>query len=450
MIKKTEKKSQTSMFFSLKDTLDQKHPLFILEDRINWQQFEEAFSPLYCSDNGRPALPIRLMVGLLILKHLRNISDESVVEQYSENVYYQYLCGQSEFVAKVACEASELVHFRNRIGEEGIELILKESIRINGDDRFDPDVSIDTTVQEKNITYPTDNKLHRKIITKCKAISEKENLPVRQSYSRTLKKLSIDQRFRNHPKNYGKARKADRKVKTIAGRLVRELERNLEPNSQYQSELELFKKVLNQKKDDKHKVYSLHEPEVECISKGKEAKKYEFGNKVSIITTQSTGVIVGAMSFRNPYDGHTLQSAIDQAEKLLGKKSIRTATVDRGYRGVSKINEVLIQSPKPFNDKTQTKYKQSKLKKQFCRRAAIEPMIGHLKSDHRMNRNFYKGIKGDAINVMLSAAAFNFKRMMRKWKSSFYYFFYHHFILPVISFFNQVIYSQKEIWVFKG
>lgn len=450
MIKKTEKKSQISFFFSLKDTLDQKHPLFILGDKIIWQQFEEAFSPLYCTDKGRPALPIRLMVGLLILKHLRNISDESVVEQYSENVYYQYLCGQNEFVSKVPCEASELVHFRNRIGEQGVELILKESIRINGDDRFDPDVSIDTTVQEKNITYPTDNKLHRKIITKCKAISEKEDLPVRQSYSRTLKKLSVDQRFRNHPKNHGKARKADRKIKTIAGRLIRELERNLEPNSQYQSELELYKRVLNQKKDDKHKVYSLHEPEVECISKGKEAKKYEFGNKVSIITTQSTGVIVGAMSFRNPYDGHTLEPAIDQAEKLLEKKSIKTATVDRGYRGVSKINDVAIQSPKPFNDKTQTKYKQNKLKKQFSKRAAIEPTIGHLKSDHRMRRNFYKGITGDAINVMLSASAYNFKRMMRKWKSSFYYFFYNHIILPVISFFNQVFYSQKEFWVFKG
>lgn len=220
MIKKTEKRSQISMFFSLKDTLDQKHPLFILAEKINWQQFEDAFSPLYCSDNGRPALPIRLMVGLLILKHLRNISDESVVEQYSENVYYQYLCGQSEFVSKVPCEASELVHFRNRIGEEGVELILRESIRINGDDRFDPDVSIDTTVQEKNITFPTDNKLQRKIIAKCKAITEKEDLPVRQSYSRTLKRLSVDQRFRNHAKNHVKARKADRKVKTIAGRLA--------------------------------------------------------------------------------------------------------------------------------------------------------------------------------------------------------------------------------------
>ena len=156
------------------------------------------------------------------------------------------------------------------------------------------------------------------------------------------------------------------------------------------------------------------------------------------------------MSFRNPYDGHTLKPAIEQAEKLLGKSSIKTATVDRGYRGVSKINEVAIQSPKPFNNKTQTKYKQSKLKKQFGRRAAIEPVIGHLKSDHRMKRNFYKGITGDAINVMLSAAAFNFKRMMRKWRSSFWLLFYHYFILPIISFFDQIICSKKEIWVFKG
>ncbi len=154
--------------------------------------------------------------------------------------------------------------------------------------------------------------------------------------------------------------------------------------------------------------------------------------------TQRTGVLVGAMSFSNPYDGHTLKSALEQAEKLLGRSSIRTVTADRGYRGVSKIIEVLIQSPKPFNNKIQTKYKQNKLKKQFGRRAAIEPMIGHLKSDHRMDRNYYKGITGDAINVMLSAAAFHFKRMMRKWKSSFLFIFYRHFISFIISFFEQV------------
>lgn len=445
MIKESKNDSQHSLFFSLGDTINQNHPLYIMSNKINWQLFEETFRSLYCLENGRPALPIRLMVGLLIIKHVRNLSDESVVEQYSENVYYQYFCGSNEFEAKYPCEASELVHFRKRIGEEGVELILKESIRINGDDSNDPNVSIDTTVQEKNITYPTDNKLYRKIIDRCEEISTKEGLSVRQSYRRILKKLSVDQRFRNHPKNHGKARRADRKVKTIAGRLVRELERNLLTDTTYQKELELFKKVLSQQKEDKNKIYSLHEPEVECISKGKEHKKYEFGNKVSLIVTQKTGVIVGAKSFRNEYDGHTLQAALDQAEKLLEKDSIKTATVDRGYRGISKINNVIIQSPKPFNDKAQTKYQQNKLKKQYRRRAAIEAMIGHLKQDHRLNRNYYKGIIGDSLNVMLSAAAYNFRRAMRKWASSFWLFIDYKINSPLISVFYQrmLIFQQN-------
>lgn len=201
------------LFSSFEDTLNRKHPLYILANKIRWSVFEEAFNPLYCQDNGRRGKPIRLMVGLLILKHIRNISDESVVEQWSENNYYQYFCGENVFVPGVPCEASELVHFRKRIGEAGIELILKESIRVNGEDSDDDNVNIDTTVQEKNITFPTDAKLHKKIIQKCQKIAEKENLPVRQTYTRTLKQLSTDQRFRNHPKNKVKARKADKKSK---------------------------------------------------------------------------------------------------------------------------------------------------------------------------------------------------------------------------------------------
>jgi IS5 family transposase len=220
MIPRKKSQNQGSLFFSFESTLNQKHPLFILANKVYWQLFEDAFKPLYCSDNGRPAKPIRLMVGLLMLKHIRNVSDESVVEQWSENNYYQYFCGETSFVCGVPCEASELVHFRKRIGEEGVELILKESIRINGDDSNDEYVSIDTTVQEKNITYPTDSKLHKKIITKCQKIASENGLPTRQSYTRVLKKLSREQRFRNHPKNKVKARKADKKIKTIAGRLV--------------------------------------------------------------------------------------------------------------------------------------------------------------------------------------------------------------------------------------
>ena len=258
MLKRTSK--QLSMFSSLEDMLSHQHPLFQLSNKINWESFENAFSPLYCSTNGRPAHPIRLMCGLLILKHLRNVSDEMVVSQWSENAYYQYFCGGLEFMPKQPCDASELVHFRNRIGEEGMELILAESIRVNTDhdneDHFDT-AFIDSTVQEKNITYPTDAKLHKKIIKNVLKIVHDNCLPLRQSYTRTLKGIYRSQRFRNHPKNRKKALKAD------------------------------------------------------------------------------------------------------------------------------------------------------------CKRAGIEPTIGHLKADHRLSRNFYKGVKGDAINVLLAAAAYNFKRAMR-------------------------------------
>ncbi len=418
MLNKSSHKTQLGFYSTFEEQLNHQHPLYVLAGKINWELFDKAFSPLYHSEMGRPAKPIRLMVSLLILKHIRNLSDESVVEQWSENSYYQYISGEKMFAGGAPCEASELVHFRHRVGEKGIELIFQESIRINGDDSNDPHVSVDTTVQEKNITYPTDDKLYKKIIEKCHQITEQEQLPLRQSYTRTLKKVSMQQRFRNHPKNKSKVRKADRKVKTIAGRLVRELERNLPANSPYQDDIVLFKKVLAQKKTDSNKIYSLHEPDVQCISKGKEHKKYEFGNKVSIVHTQNTGVIVGALGFRNEYDGNTLEEALQQTTELIGQAP-QTATVDRGYRGRSQIGETIIQIPKPFNDKSISKYQQRKLKKSFGRRAAIEPVISHLKSDYRLKRNYYKGIFGDNINVMLSATAFNFKRMMNKWKAAF-------------------------------
>ena len=427
--------NQNSLFFNFEATLNQKHPLFILANKIHWHVFEDAFFPLYSQDKGRPAKPIRLMVGLLMLKHIRNVSDESVVEQWSENIYYQYFCGENAFVASPPCEASELVHFRNRIGEQGIELILKESIRINGDDSNDDNINVDTTVQEKNITFPTDAKLHKKIIKKCQKIAKEEQLLVRQTYTRTLKELARFQRFRNHPKNKVKARRADKKVKTIAGRLVRELERNLPPNSKYQSQLDLYKQVLAQKRGSKNKIYALHEPEVCCISKGKEHKKYEFGNKASFAKTD-TGVIVGALGFRNEYDGHTLEPALEQVERLR-EKAPKRAKVDRGYRGKKQIGttEILIPSPPKKN---LSYYQRKKLSQAHKKRAAIEPIIGHIKADHRLNRNFYKGIVGDNINIMLAAAAFNFKRMMNKWKSSFWHFFQSIQICIKILFYPQI------------
>lgn len=238
-----------------------------------------------------------------------------------------------EFTPSYPCNASELVHFRKRIGEAGMELILSESIRVNteDDDRDHHGTAfIDSTVQEKNVTYPTDAKLHKKIVRKVLSIVKSLNLPLRQSYTFVLKKIYRDQRFRNHPKNRGKALKADRRLRTIAGKLVRELKRNLTGMHDYDSLISLFERVLSQRRNTKDKVYSLHEPEVQCISKGKEHKKYEFGNKVSIIRS-ITGIILGAKSFRNEYDGHTIEESLRQVERITGKKIGKLAG-DRGYR----------------------------------------------------------------------------------------------------------------------
>ena len=336
MISKSKSSSQLGFYSTFEEQLSRKHPPYILANQINWNVFEEAFVKLY-SEEGRPAKPMRLMVSLIMLKHIRNISDESVVEQWAENAYYQYFSGEKMFAANEPCEASELVHFWHRIWTEGIELIFKESIRINGKDGQEKEANTDTTVQEKNITYPTDSKLHRKIIKKCIAIADEEGIELRQSYKQVLKKLLMDQRFRNHPKNKGKARKADKKVTTIAGRLVRELERKLPPTL-YENTLALFKKILAQKRLDKGKIYSLHEPHVQCISKDKEHKKYDpivigFGSKVSVITTITTGVTIGALNIeKNVHDSKTLQPAIEQQQRLTGV-TLSNNYVDRGYRG---------------------------------------------------------------------------------------------------------------------
>ena len=402
-----------SLFSSLSDMLNPSHPLYKLSDKINWEKFDAAFQPLYCQHNGRPSKPIRLMCGLLILKHLRNLSDESVVEQWSENAYYQHFCGMQEFIPAAPCASSELVHFRHRIGEEGIELIFQESIRVNNevDDEHHHDTAfIDSTVQEKNITFPTDAKLHKKIVGKVLHLVDKLHLPLRQSYTFVLKGIYRDQRFRNHPKNRKKALRADRKLRTIAGRLVRELKRNLGENSLYTELIDRFQTILSQRRNSRKKLYSIHEAQVQCISKGKEHKKYEFGNKVSIIRS-ATGIILGAMSFRNEYDGHTIEAALGQVERLTQRK-IKILAGDRGYRGRKEVNGIQIlipDSPKP----SESRYQRRKKHKLFCKRAGIEPTIGHLKADHRLGRNFYKGVVGDAVNILMAAAAYNFKRAMR-------------------------------------
>ncbi len=425
MLSKKKDENQLTFNKTLEEQISHKHPMYGLTNKVDWKKFDIAFEKFYNKTMGAPAKEIRLMVGLLLLKHIRNLSDESVVEQWSENLYYQYFCGEKIFQPKSPCEASELVHFRNRIGVEGIELIFQESIRVqkkeSGNDKtarskVEKEVIIDTSVQEKNITFPTDDKLYKKIISQSVKIADKEDIELRQNYRRTIKKLSYKQRFRKSKKQQGLARKANKKIKTIAGRLVRELERKLSPleMSKHSAEIELFKRVLNQKKNDSNKIYSLHEPHTGCISKGKAHKKYEFGSKVSLTIGKKSGIILGALNIeKNDYDAHTLPQVLEQFKRINGYEPTR-AIVDLGYRGIKKVGETEIITPQ--SGKGKSNYQRYKQKCDQRRRASIEAKISHVKYDCRLVRNYYKGIKGDNINVLLSAAASNFRLWMNRFK----------------------------------
>jgi transposase, IS5 family len=436
MLSKQKDANQTGFYNTFAEQLNHNHSLYKLSHVIKWQVFEDAFSKHYSPTMGKPAKPIRRMVALLILKQLRNLSDESVVEQWAENSYYQHFSGEQVFSATIPCVPTELVEFRKRIGAEGIELIFKESIRVNGDDSNDDNLSIDTTVQEKNITYPTDDKLYKKIIKKCQSIANDEAIELRQSYTQTVKKLSTIQRFKKNKNGSAQAKKASKKIKTIAGVLVRELNRKLPADilNKHINNLNLFEKVLLQKRSDSNKIYSLHEPHVKCYTKGKAHKRFEFGSKVSIAVTQKTGVIVGALNFNSTeHDSKTLAKALAQYTNLTDKKA-KAVYVDRGYRGPKTINETIICVPKPNKNITKT------TRKKHSRRAAIEPVIGHLKSDYRMNRNFLKGIPGDQMNVLLAAAAMNFKRIMNLWKKRII-----NFLSCIIRTVFELLFYKKEL-----
>ena len=409
----SQDQSQKTLFQSLEELLNPKESLYILSNKLPWEELEKEFASLY-SHTGRPSKPIRLMVSLLLLKQIYNLGDETVVSAWVNNPYWQYFSGYSTFQWKFPIEPTDLVHFRKRIGKEGLEKILKISIDLHGKQSLESEVVIDTTAQEKNITYPTDVKLHKKIIDKCVKIARSENLVLRQSYKRISKQLVIDQRGNRSTKGKGKAKKSARKLKTIAGRLTRELRRKLPEGLllKYELELKLFEQVLSQQKGDKNKIYSLHEPKVYCMSKGKAHKRFEFGSKVSIVLTKNNGIAVGAYNFEeNIYDGHTLPKVLEQTERLTGKEP-KVAIVDRGYRGVSNVGNTEIIKPKKPKKKS-TSYEKAKARKRFRRRAAIEPVIGHLKQDFRLSRNYLKGTHGDMANVLLAATAHNLAKWMR-------------------------------------
>ncbi len=433
-------RSQMTLFQNLEDLLNPSEALYKLSNKIAWEKLETEFAPLY-SKIGRPSKPVRLMVSLLLLKQIYNLGDETVVSAWVHNPYWQYFSGFTTFQWNFPIEPTDLVHFRNRIGKEGLEKIFKISIDLHGKSSLEKEVVIDTTVQEKNITYPTDVKLHKKIIDKCVRIATSEDITLRQSYKRISKQLVIDQRGNRSKKGKAKAKKSAKKLKTIAGRLIREIRRKLSEEllSRYEVELRLFERVLAQKKGDKKKIYSLHEPKVYCMSKGKVHKRFEFGSKVSITLTKNRGVAVGAYNFEeNIYDGHTLPEVLEQTKRLTGKEP-KVAIVDRGYRGVTKLGDTEIIKPKKPN-KSATPYEKTKARKRFRRRAGIEPIIGHLKQDFRLSRNYLKGTQGDMANVLLAATAYNLKKWMNIESKKLTLFIY-----SKISDFFQFITAPKNI-----
>jgi transposase, IS5 family len=431
MLKNQIRSNQNDLYCSkLEDTINLKHPMCMLSERIPWEFFNIEFEKYYTKDFGRPALSIRRMVSLLMLKHMFDESDESVVARWTENPYWQYFSGEEYFQWTQPCDHTELTKFRQRIGESGIEKIFELSIKLHGKAAMEVEVIPDTTVQEKNITFPTDTKLHLKIIKKCRKLAKDYNIDLRQSYVRKVEHYRFEARYLHTPKRAKQGRKAVAKIKTIAGRLLREVERKLPEVLPEKTKklLVVMNRVMEQKRESKNKVYSIHEPEVSCIAKGKEHKKYEFGSKVSIVVTKKSGIIVGAANFSgNPYDGNTLEEALLQSERLRGIKAAK-AIVDEGYRGRSKVGETEVIR---VHQKKKGKHSKYKWKLWFKRRASVEAVISHLKLDCRMGRNYLAGTIGDVANLLLSAAAFNLRKLLnelaflfRSFKFAFFHVFF--------------------------
>src|ERR1700716_2299798 len=407
----------------LDQVIDMDHALAKLARTIDWGFLEEKFGAVYADGPGRPALPTRLMAGLAILKHTYNLSDEVVCEQWVENPYYQYFCGEEFFQHRLPLDRSSMTHWRNRMGEERLQALLQESLAgATKTGAMKPSelsrVIVDTTVQPKNITFPTDAKLMNRAREKLVKLAKKLGVELRQSYARVGKFALIQHQRYAHAKQFKRANRMLKKLRTYLGRVIRDITRKIEGDSGLEAAfaqlLMLARRVREQQQRQRGpKVYSLHAPEVECIGKGKAHRPYEFGVKVSVATTLSHakgGQFVTHVKSMpgNPYDGHTLATVIPDMEMLVGN-TIERLLLDKGYRGHNAPPEYRFRVFLSGQKRGVT----SGIKRELRRRSAVEPVIGHLKAEHRMGRNYLWYRRGDAANAVLAAVGYNFRRLIR-------------------------------------
>lgn len=401
------------------------HPLVKLALALDWDYFEAEFTQPSGEAAGRPTLPARLLVGLHYLKAMYDESDESVVEKWSENPYWQYFCGEQVFQHDFPCHPTSLVKWRKRVGTEGVEKLLKQVLRTAMAQRAFTksdlkQVNVDTTVQEKAVAFPTDARLYDKARRALVRAAKSQSIKLRQSYTRVGKLALLKQSRYAATGKRKQARQQTKKLRTFLGRVIRDIERKLTSIPQtLQALIERTKQIHRQQRQDANKCYSVHAPEVECIAKGKAHKRYEFGCKVTLVSTSHSNWIVGIEAHHgNPYDGATLKPALAQVERLTAINP-QQVLVDQGFRGQEhhpEAIEVLVCGGRKHP---------SSLKRLLRRRSAIEPVIGHGKADHALGRNYLQGQVGDRLNALLVGCGFNLRKLCHflvsnseKWASS--------------------------------
>jgi IS5 family transposase len=423
----------------LTDMIDLRHELVRLEALIDWEFFEREWAGFFPSHTGRPATSPRLVAGLLYLQHASGLSDEAVVARWVENPYFQHFCGETFFQHRPPIDPSSLTRWRGRIGEEGVEWLLTKTIEAGREagviqERSAEAVIVDTTVMEKAIAHPTDARLYEKARLRLVKLAREAGLALRQSYARLAPRLASQVGRYAHARQFKRMRKGLRRLKGYTGRVMRDLQRQLEAvtdaalRERIEGEIALVDRLLRQKPKDKRKLYALHEPEVDCISKGKARVRYEFGTKVSVATTHREGFVVGMRSMPgNPYDGHTLGEALEQVEILTGTRTKR-AFVDRGYRGHGlETADVFISG--------QRRGITAALRRDLRRRSAIEPTIGHMKTDGRLARCPLKGTLGDALHAVLCGCGHNIRLILA------------HLRVPLAAFLRLILTPMAEVLV---